>query len=167
MLPLSTKSFENLFSFSFLNPETVIVWAQRVQGMKKLMSAGSAVALSAMLVLGKLLKCSFCKTSASLIQCRDVCFEGIYRIVGRCLWMSSLVINTNVPLYLDNVLLLNSFNRVFPCRLFSNADKENNNKENMALFLSVHVWKSLLVFADILRLRCFQLSLWLFGEFAY
>lgn len=80
--------------------------------------------------------------------------------------MSSLGTNTNVLLCLDNVLL-NSFNRVFPCGLFSNADKKNNNKENMALFPSVHERKSLLAFADILRLRCFQLSFWLFGEFAY
>lgn len=85
------------------------------------------VALSGMLVLRKLLKSSFCETSASLIQCRDACFEGIYRIVGRCL--SSLGINTSVLLCLDNMLLLNSFNRVFPCGLFSNADKKNKIKK--------------------------------------
>lgn len=62
-------------------------------------------------------------------------------------------------LYLDNMLLLISFSRVFPCGLFSNADKKNSNKENMALFLSVHVCESLLVFADILQVKMFPVKL--------
>lgn len=57
------------------------------------------------------------------------------------------------------MLRLNSFNRVFPCRLFSNADKKNSNKENMALFLSVHVCKSLFVFADTLQVKMFPVKL--------
>lgn len=68
-----------------------------------------------------------------------VYFEGVYRIVARCLWMSSLDISTNVLLYLDNMLLLNSFNVVFPRGLFSNPGKKDNTEKNMTLFLSVCV----------------------------
>lgn len=66
-------------------------------------------------------------------------FEGMYRIVTRCLWMSSLDISTNVLLYLANMLLLNSFNVVFPRGLFSNPGEKGNMEKNTTLFLSVRV----------------------------
>lgn len=55
-----------------------------------------------------------------------VYLEGIYRIVTRCLCMTSLNISANVLLCLDNTLLPNSFNVMFPFGLFSNLDKKNN-----------------------------------------
>lgn len=53
--------------------------------------------------------------------------------------MSSLDIGTNVHLYLGNMLLLNSFNVMFPRGLFSNPDKKNNMEKTTPLFLSVCV----------------------------
>lgn len=139
---LSVFYLENLFSFSSLNPETVLVWEHWVQSMKKLRRQSWY-------------RCCHCwraglqETSQEQLLWNScipgysleifVYLGGIHRIVTRYLWMSSLNISTNVLLYLDNTFLLNSFNVMFPCGLFSNPDKENNAGWKKTLFLSVCV----------------------------